>query len=295
LIESIKAAKVAGETEKVSAVKHLRELLAKMHAEYNTQTGKTINPKMFQLAVAYGAAEDAIRNAMDGTVQQDAFEYYQLLLNILLEDSSLANEEAFRAQFEIETETHDKCTACNHKSEPRIATNNYHGIDIPLKSKLDEWDTTSDLFAKSLYSPKEGECDKCKKTELQSQTSFTRLPENIFVKLNRTRFGKNEATKVETSVPYAETIFPQIKSNKPERYELFAVVMHEGATIEKGHYTIYRQQNGHWFWLDDGQCEQVAWSEVKDLAKFAGDTPTSKQRSAGHSAMMLYKKAPVGI
>ena len=301
LIELIKAAAVAGETEKLSAVKHLRELLAKTHAEYNAQTGKLVDPKVFRLAVAYGAAEDAMRNDMDGTIQQDAFEYYQMLLNILLEDRSLANEEAFRAQFEIETEIRDKCTACKHKSDPRIAINNYHGINVLVEgdSNFDEWDMTDDLFAKSLHSPKEGECDECNKAKLESVTEFTKLPENLVIKLNRTRFANNKATKVETIVRYAETIFPRIKFDNEDgykigQYELSAVVMHEGHTIENGHYTIYRQQDGRWFWLDDGRCEEVAWSEVHDLAKFENETPNEEPKCVGHSAMMLYKKAPAG-
>jgi hypothetical protein len=128
LIEVIKAAAVAGEAENVSIVKHLRELLAKMHAEYNAQTENLVDPKVFQLGVAYGAAEDANRNAMDGSDQQDAFEYYQLLLNILLEDEFVTDKAALKELFEIETSTHDKCTSssCGHKYASRIAVNSYH-------------------------------------------------------------------------------------------------------------------------------------------------------------------------
>lgn len=300
MIEVIKAAAVAGEAEKVSAVKHLRELLGNMHAEYNAQTEKTVDPKIFQLAVAYGAAEDAIRNAMDGGDQQDAFEYYQLLLNILLEDPFLANGEELRAQFEIETEIRDKCKACDHKSEPRIATNNYHGIDVPAESDPDfdfdaDWETTNDLFFQSMYN--EGECNKCNKSELQSRTEITKLPENIVIKLNRTRFADNQATKVETIVPYAEKIFPRIKSDEDEEeeykevpYELSAGIMHKGDTIQEGHYTIYRKQGDNWFLLDDREkvSVPVLFEEMADTAK-----DVDAEQPAIMSAMMLYKKAPV--
>ena len=57
--------------------------------------------------------------------------------------------------------------------------------------------------------------------------------------------------------------------------------MHEGLTIEEGHYTIYRKQSSKWALLDDREptvAESVEPSQVQDSSEH------------GQSTMLLLKK-----
>ena len=222
-----------------------------------------------------------------------------MLLNALLEDPLVANKDALSAQFDVSTEIRDACKSCEYQSEPRAATNNNHGVDVPIIAESDsksdsgndsgndsEKDSQSKsvlmskLFKASLLSDREGACPECSRHELQSRTCFTRLPENLIVKLNRTKFDNGRPSKILTEVDIERVVIPASEQIPDKtRYEPLAVVMHDGRNVHTGHYTIYRKQHGTWFLLNDAKSQRA--HQMADSSRPGGQK----------SAMVLFKRA----
>ena len=165
LRSAIKAAARAGETDKLSAAKHLRKVLEEMRRDSEEKRIASASPYLLQSVVAWGAADDADRpddeiserQKLSGDSQEDAFEYYQLLLNDLIADTRAGDGDALNEVFQIESETRDCCTdaKCGKKSDPRKAIDNYHNVDVKLE-KDEESTSLKKLFEASLESPKVG-------------------------------------------------------------------------------------------------------------------------------------------
>ena len=43
-----------------------------------------------------------------------------------------------------------------------------------------------------------------------------------------------------------------------ERYQLVAVISHQGKTIKSGHYTACAHRNGEWYYLNDAQVSKIS-------------------------------------
>lgn len=279
LEDIITAAVAAGETDNVSVAKHLRKLLGDMHAAYVAQTNKVPSATLFQHIVAYGVLKDVNRKAMNGRIQQDAPEYYLMVVGILLKDP-LVDGYAFTAQFEIDTATYDYCETCKYRTESRTATKYYHNVNIPKEDDdgfASGFDPIHSLLDQSMYSDADISCVNCKHSKLRSRTSFKKIPENLIVKLNRSSVLDYGPHKVETAVQFGRVIH----LGEAGRYELAAVVMHKGQTIDGGHYTIYRRHGNNWFLIDDADVTRIDYEEMEDSVAEYGQ---------GHSAIMLFKR-----
>ncbi|KAK3723031.1 hypothetical protein LTR37_002177 [Vermiconidia calcicola] len=281
--DAIKAAAKAGKTEDVSAAKHLRNLLDELRQEYHGRADKNVSPYLLQSVLAFGAAEDAdraeddesARQQMSGTTQQDCFEYYQMLLNTVAGDPHAADGQAMKQLFEIEVQNIDECKECGSKSDPITATGNYHELIVPSK----EGGTTlrlGELLAASKKSAKQAVCKACSHDSLTTTTTFTKVPDNLVLRMNRVNFDQQTqcASKAMTLVDLEPTSF----SSGGAEYELSAIVRHWGSSIYAGHYTIFRKQDDKWYELDDKTSSHVTEEKVKDHPR------------NGQCAMLLFKK-----
>ena len=283
---AIRAAAKAGETEEVSAVKHLRSLLADLREDIRGAGNQYVSPYLFQSVLAWGAAKDADRadgdlsdrQKMSGDSQECCFDYYQTVLNALLEDPHAKNSEALKSLFEVETETTDICSKreCDYKSQPRKATSNYHDIVVPNTANGKQCQLGRLLDA-SMNSKKQETCPQCPQGDLIAKTIFTKVSDNLVVKMNRTRYDEasGEATKVETLVD----LKPHTLDIDGVDYELLAVIRHGGHSANYGHYTIFRKQGEDWYLLSDkDRSKKMTSAGVKDTVR------------SGQCAMLLLKE-----
>jgi uncharacterized UBP type Zn finger protein len=267
-------------------VKHLRALLEDLRIEYEGASKQHVSPYLFQSVFAWGSAEDvgcptrslSDRQRMSGDSQEDAFEYYQGVLNALVEDPLTVDADGLRELFEVETETRDRCMRldCDYQSELRKAQNNYHDLTLPAKD-TNEHCSLNALFKASILSQKEDKCPKCSKGTIQAKTEFTKVADNLVLKMNRTGYDQKTyaAYKIGTIVDYDQHTF----TIKGEEYALSAVVLHKGKKLDRGHYTIYRKHHGSWYYLNDKRSHEMASAdEVAESTKL------------GESAMLLLKK-----
>jgi hypothetical protein len=283
---AIKAAAKAGETEKVSTAKHLRSLLHDLREEYHGTADRNVSPYLFQSVMAFGHAEDAdranndlsTRQEMSGDVQHDSFEYYQSVLNNLREDPHIADSNGLQGLFEVETKTQDVCenNVCDHESAHRTASNNYHNVNVP-HGKGDQSADFRHMVTSSMKSRRDDACPKCGEQTLITKTTFTKLPDNLVMKINRTAFNERARRATKVATPVDLDISKPVELGE-EKFEIAAVVRHDGDSITCGHYTIFRKLDGKWFLLNDKECTSKAENEVRD------------HRRNGKCAMLLLKK-----
>ena len=280
---AIKAAAKADETAKVSATKHLRSVLANLRDDYHD----TVSPYIFQSVLAFGASADIDRTAdglsarqqMSGDTQEDCFEYYQALLNALIEDPHAQDADALKKLFEVETATKDVCqhAGCGYESEVRKSVNNYLSVDVP---KVDGNTGSADfgkLLKASRSSARDVPCPTCENATLVARAAFSSLPENLVVKVNRSAMGEDgKPAKIETMVDLKPEGLIRFASG--DTYEIVAVVRHEGLSANHGHYTILRKFEGEWYNIDDKNCVERSVEDVRDHAR------------EGKSAMVLLKR-----
>ena len=277
---AIKAAARAGETDRVSPAKYLRSLLRDLQTEYQGTLSQHVSPYLFQSVMAFGAARNADQQddnvpnyeEMSGDRQEDCFGYYQTLINELVNDKHVGNSEMLKKLFEIESATTDICGGCGYKSSPRIAINNYHSVPVP-ELENGESAELGELYKESKRSAREDPCPECGKDQLTAKTVFTKIPENIVLKMDRTRYD-NKPTKVDTLVELDRKKF----DFNGVIYEVTAVIRHASPSPMFGHYTIFRKFDHAWHLLDDKSCSRMSANEVKD------------DKRKGQCAMLLLKK-----
>ena len=114
---------------------------------------------------------------------------------------------------------------------------------------------------------------KCQIGDIVAQTTFTKVPDSLVVRLNRTAYSKQQAHKVNAVVKLDNTL-----TVEGSEHGLDAVIMHSG-TINNGHYTAYRKHRGKWYLLDDKRCTAEGPEDMTAVA-----------RKRGQPVMALYKK-----
>lgn len=109
-------------------------------------------------------------------------------------------------------------------------------------------------------------CEKCNDL-VQSDKQFliTTPPNSLILHLKRFKysfFGSKVTTFIQ--YPLVLRLAPFTVSKQEATYELFAVVVHSGITVSRGHYTTYRKVEDQWFLFDDGNIKEASINEVLD-------------------------------
>lgn len=277
-----------GTGKDISTALHLRNLLGEFRKESRAEDNSKdyVSPLLFQSVFAYGSGDNVdksmssvnSRQDMNGDTQQDAFEYYQGILNSLGVDECAPEEgKAVKRLFEINTETTDKCPneGCDYQSDGRDKqSNNYHNVVVPAAKKIE----FSRIFEESTVSTTETVCPKCSAVCLESHTTFVDPPENLVIITARGRFESETVggSKLKTEV---ELDYHKLTLSNGAEYDLTAVVCHQGESLDLGHYTTFRKHGDKWFLIDDKRPIVRKADEVGDC------------RKAGQSSMLLWRKA----
>eukprot|EP01132_Coremiostelium_polycephalum_P000888 gene888-1111_t len=106
-------------------------------------------------------------------------------------------------------------------------------------------------------------------------------------KLNEDEIGKKDEKKNQTTPTTNTTITTEIKPNETGKYELIAVLTHQGRYAESGHYVAWvKKAEDLWYKFDDSDVTECTNEDIKKLVG-GGDW---------HMAYMcLYKSIPVPV
>lgn len=273
----IVAAAKRGETEKLNPAKHLRALLSKMR-----KAGDVVSPYLFQAVFALGQTEDRLRGSkylsprqhLSGDTQEDAFEYYGALMDELKENATGAERTAFEKVFEFKTTKKQCCSKCGFESDPREDPPATY-CDIGPTANAAGSQSLASLFQDSLTSElSDQSCPSCKDSKLVSKTGYKELPDSVVIRINRaTADGK-----IYSEIDYTSKTL----DIGGVSHDMVAMIMHQGESLARGHYSIFRKSTkGAWWLLSDKQTpEEVSAAQVRDA---------SPKCSGGHSAMLLFK------
>ncbi|KAI8879836.1 cysteine proteinase [Backusella circina FSU 941] len=105
------------------------------------------------------------------------------------------------------------------------------------------------------------ECTGCQKQDVyKGKKSIYKSPMSLVLQLQRfDQQGKknNKIIKFEEKLDIKRTITPN--ETQPTTYQLYAVIVHTGDTINAGHYTAYvKSSNGIWYCMDNDEVQQVS-------------------------------------
>ena len=275
----------SGKLQALSPRKHLRALLHRVRQYKSKAQSEKVNGYVFQQILAYGEG-DGSREHLDGREQEDCYEYFDALLGGIKYNSGEDPEDEDYEQrpaiisslFEHKTETASVCSneSCDHKGDSvQEETNSAHTINAPKKPA-----TFEDLLEESNVSQLDQPCPKCGQT-LARVTEFKELADNFVVHVNRV--GPNQRTKIKTAI---ELPFEPIELGG-KKFVLNAIITHRGASVQAGHYTIYRKRsrdwetsvhgNSSWYHIDDEEVSSIGAKNIKDSGRY------------GQSSMLLFK------
>jgi hypothetical protein len=275
----------------ISPRKHLRALLSRMRGSKDTTQPKWITPMVCHQIIAFGGAEEnAAFEDLDGTTQQDCYEYFGALMagatSNTTEGPGDATEEdiesaaALKSMFEIRSETATVCNnpSCDHKGTVRAETNNPISTSVwKSKKRLELMDMLDESNTSILEDQK---CPKCGEETLANVTELKDVGENLVVHINRVD-GSGSDNKLQTLVELP--LQPITICGK--EFILNAVVKHKGYFVDSGHYTILRRRSSEWmtedkslwYLIDDDKIKGMKAIDVRDGGR------------QGHSAMLLFK------
>jgi ubiquitin C-terminal hydrolase len=275
-----------GRLKDINPRKHLRALLSRMRGRKDTPQPETVAPLVFQQVLALGG-EDTMFEHLDGTTQEDCYEYFCALMNratsTTIEESDPAPEDdigsatRLKSLFGIKSETIKECeSGCGWKGPVQYESNDSVSTSVWKSAKsLD----IHDMLKKSRKSTCEDQkCPKCGKETLASVTELKEVSDNFVVHINRVE--GYEPRKIQTAVELPLKEIPICG----KKFMLNAVVRHKGATVDGGHYTAFRRRASEW--LTD---EKSLWYLINDEDVQAIDKSDVKDNWRGQSAMLLFK------
>ena len=286
----IKMLRSSGRLEDISARKHLRALLSRMRGSKDTEQPEAVTPIVLNQILAFGGAVESEFNYLDGTTQQDCFEYFHALMSeatrTTIEESDATLEEGaknaatLKSLFAIKSEEGKVCSnpACDYKGTVEVKNDDTISTSV--------WDTKEtlelqDILDVSSTSIVEGlKCSECGEETIANVTKLTEASDNLVVHINRVE-ASGSGRKLETQVELP--LQPITICGK--KFVLNAVVRHRGSTVYEGHYTVFRRRSPEWmtdekslwYLIDDSDIESIKTSDVRDGWRRA------------HSAMLLFK------
>ena len=182
--------------------------------------------------------------------QHDALEFYDSILDSLRYEFELINQlEIFEKYFGFELETKRTCQNCFFI---RSETLNHFSL---LLNMIDETCTLNVLlenFFEEKYVP-DFKCT-CGNFGLLEATSFRNLPKFLNIKISR---FTNQLTKIMAYLKYEENI---IIMDMP--YALTGVLIHQGNSIQCGHYYSYLNLERRWFKVNDSVIEETSFKKL---------------------------------
>ncbi|KAK3661202.1 hypothetical protein LTR56_000325 [Elasticomyces elasticus] len=270
LVEAIRNAGVEANT---SVKKQLRKVLEDLR---DGSSSKPVKPILLQMVMAYEAAgateseaEVAAREAMSGVSHQDAFEYYQSLLNKLCDKPSTKDgQNGQNGQNDHDLKSLLDITSITTPTPAqKVASRTIRPRSLGLQARIDE----------SLVGATDKKCERCGVGNMEWQTHVTAQPQLLVLKVDRVGYNKDTKQAVKHKSPVVMPVDGKVCFGA-QQYEVDAVVMHKGPNSKDGHYTVVRKHGKCWHWLDDRESRVVHRNSANGIP------------AAGESAMILLKR-----
>ena len=208
--------------------------------------------------------------------QQDAHEFYRLLMNYLLATNS--NNSAFskemNSMFEGGVFYTSTCSTCNvsiprHEPATEIALPMIDKKPLSVEICLDaNFNTATPLIDDNQY-----HCDTCEaKRDGERSAKLGKLPDILVFSISRFVYDVKRGTKQKKqqmiSYPADLDMKPWVHSklNGETKYSLCASVHHHGSSAHGGHYTakVFDRVDNKWYHYDDTDVEKESKSGVVD-------------------------------
>lgn len=222
---------------------------------------------------------------IDRTVQQDAQEFFALLMHWFFHASSGSTSSSselagvLNAQFEGLQLYTRRCSNCGAEVKK---IERFSFLSVSPISALTQG-------IQNLCQPEDVEgfqCAKCTQTVTATSTmTFKKLPNTLVVHFTRfsydTRHERREKVDTNVTFPTILEMTPTLAIEKAtaHRYCLMGVVNHLGPSPNSGHYTYHAKVGDAWLSFDD--------SEVTKLRRYYGDTTSSRD-----AYILVYKRIP---
>ncbi|XBJ17082.1 hypothetical protein VPH35_008576 [Triticum aestivum] len=226
---------------------------------------------------------------------QDAHEFLRCLLDKLDEDSVPPRSPSCEKPSSIVTQVFGgqlksqlhcpECNYCSDRLEPFLDLN----LEvIPMATVMDALKSFTKIEVFENYG-----CDGCKsRVNMEKQLKVEQAPEVLVIQLKRFQNFGSHITKIEDCMMYHEELdlnpFMSSPDNKPQKYDLYGVVEHEGAP-SNGHYVCYiRSSRTNWFHFNDSKVMKI--NDVMALESEAYLLFYAKQGSSPWFSTLLKRK-----
>lgn len=258
---------------KPRSISHILAELSKRMWNPNKPTAKYINPKRIIQRL------DDINCMMSEWQQEDSHEYYMSLMSRLQEDSvpkgHKLNESIIYDIFGGLLHQKITCQQCHNISSTK---QEFYDLSLGLNKKkyqnscrytieksINEF-FSNEVIRKNDQDSKSGYyCDKCKTfTQANKISSILTAPETLTIHLKRFKFNGNSLSKVKQGISYSKyldlTKYMDQEADSPSvKYQLIAVIVHEGRSISSGHYIchVLQPDGTSWSTYDDEYINRI--------------------------------------
>ena len=269
-----------GMLKNISPRRHLRVLLSRMRGSKDTAKPVAVAPIVFHQMLAFGG-EDATFEHLDGTTQEDCYEYFGALMNgatsTTVEESDAAESAAkLKSLFAIKSEVTKVCD-CGWKGPVQAETN--EAVSTSVWKSRKTLGPKDMLHASSKSILEDQKCPKCGEETLADVTELKEASENFVVHINRVEGYGIQKLQTLVELPLGPIEFCG------KDFMLNAVVKHKGYTVDFGHYTVLRRRSSEWMTDDKSLWYQINDESVKAINK----SDVRDFWKGGHSAMLLFK------
>jgi len=182
--------------------------------------------------------------------QHDALEFFDAVLDSLRYEFELIDQiEIFQKYFCFELETKRTCQNCVFSSSE---SGNHFSLLLNMNDATCTLNFLLENFFQEKYVP-DYKCT-CGNSGLLETTSFRNLPKFFNIKICR---FTNQLTKITAYLKYEEDI---VIMDIP--YVLTGVLIHQGNSIQCGHYYSYIKLERRWFKVNDSVIEETSFNKM---------------------------------
>lgn len=196
--------------------------------------------------------------------QQDSFEMLEFVLEQFHQaeiqhtgsETTMINR-IFGGKLFIE----NKCLKCQTQSTRTERHDNVRALRLhfPTQHAADSKHTTQSLLnlyfsPEQMINDNQYFCDECKTLcDGERQISIEKGPSHLILVIKHFEFiqENNVRRKLLRKVHHDEQITLMTRSGVRLKYDLYAVIIHSGVSMDAGHYFTFVNQAGNWFKLND--------------------------------------------